>query len=128
MPHPVESQRESAAQYRALEAGALVAALALLVTAVVANLIYPSSLWFLCCSATGGLLVFMSWRASVAQSQIGLVTYGALGVLVPVLGLLSEVDRPRAVNIACCFSVFGAVMFGLIEIARRASRQSNGKD
>jgi hypothetical protein len=124
MRHPHEAERESASRYRALESGALLAAVALLVSAVIANLTYPSSFWFLAGSAAGGLFVFMSWRASVERSQAGVVIYAPLGAVVAVLGLLAEIERPLVVNIICGYSVFGAVMFGFIEAARRARRQT----
>jgi hypothetical protein len=127
MPHPHETQRDSASRYRSLESGALFAALALLVAAVIANLTYPSSFWFIAGSAGGGLFMFMSWRASVERSQAGMVVYAPLGAVVAALGLLSEIDRPLVVNIACGFSVFGAVMFGLIEARRRKGRQKNNE-
>jgi hypothetical protein len=114
-------------RYRALESGAFFATLALLVSAVIANLTYPSSFWFLAGSATGGLLVFLSWRASVERSQTGAVIYAPLGAVFAALGLLAEIDRPLIVNIICGFSVFGAVMFGLIEAARRARGQAKNE-
>jgi len=119
MKHPVEDRRDFEARYRALQPGALVAFVVLLLAAILSNVLYPSSPWFLGASALGGVFVFTSWHLHALRPEASNVLYPVLGVGVSVLGLLTEIDRPMFINIACGFSVLGAVMFGLLETARR---------
>lgn len=106
-----------------MESMALASALVLLVVAVIANVVFPSSFWFLIASALAGVLLFTAWRSAAAEPATGGVFAPVLAVAITVLGLLVEIERPLTVNFACGFSVVGAVMFGSIEAARRLSRE-----
>ncbi len=123
MNHPHDARRETEARYRAMQSGALVASLCLLVVAVISNVVYPSSPWFLIACALGGAVISQSWHLQASQPERTSVFYPVLGVSVSILGLLSELERPLLINLVCGYSLLGAVMFGLIEVSRR--RQLN---
>jgi hypothetical protein len=116
-----DSERETIARYRALESGAWVTATIPLLTAAVASWLYrPSALFALGC-CVGGVFVFLGWRAGARGSVSLSGIYSLLGVAAMVGALLLEIERPFHVLVASGFSIMGAVMFGLISIARRAS-------
>ena len=102
-----------------MESVALVSSAVLVVAAVVANVTFPSSPWFLLANAVGGGLLFLTWRNAATRPQATNALMPVLAVLTTVLGLLTEIDRSLTVNLACGFSVLGAVLFAFIEAARR---------
>lgn len=113
---------EARSRYSAMESMALASAAVLLVVAVVANVVFPSSFWFLGASALGGAVLFLAWHSAATRPEASGALLPVVAVFVIVLGLLTEIERPLPVNFACGFSVVGAVMFGLIEVARRLRR------
>ena len=122
MTHPNDTRRETEARYRALQSGALVSFLGLLLVAGVSNFVFPSSPWFLLACALGGAFISLSWHLQATQPERSSALYPIVGVAVSVLGLLFELERPLLVNLVCGYSLLGAVMFGCFEVARR--RQS----
>lgn len=123
MKHPHWHALETQSRYSAMESMALSSAMVLLVVAIVANLVFPSSFWFLATSALSGALLFLTWRSAATKPEGSGALLPALALLVAVLGLLTEIERSLPVNFACGLSVVGTVMFGLIEVARRINRQ-----
>lgn len=122
MNYPHQHLLEARSRYSAMESIALSSAAVLLALAVVANVVFPSSFWFLGASALGGALLFLSWHSAAKRPKANGVLLPVAALLVAVLGLLTEMERSLSVNFACGFSVIGAVMFGLIEVARRLDR------
>ncbi|MGE3349640.1 MAG: hypothetical protein AB7I35_19605 [Ramlibacter sp.] len=124
MNHPHQHSLEARSRYSAMESMALLSAAVLSIVAVVANVLFPSSLWFLGASALGGALLFLNWHSAAHRPKASQALLPVVAVLVTVLGLLTEIERSLPINFACGLSVVGAVMFGLIEVARRIGRNS----
>lgn len=119
MDDPHQQLLEARSQYATMESMALASAVALSLAAVLANLLFPSSIWFLGGNAVCGVLMFLAWRAAVVRIDANAVYLAVLVVAAAALSLVFEIDRSTPVNMACGISLAAAVMFWLIEAARR---------
>jgi hypothetical protein len=117
-----DHHREALTKYDAMESGAELAAVVLLLAALAAGWMYRPSAWFVLGCALGGALIFLRWRATIGGNGSTSSAYSLVAVAALVGALVVEIHRPLQVLLACSFSVLGTVLFGLIAVTRRTRR------
>jgi hypothetical protein len=123
-PDPSHHNAEKHARFAQWEKAAPISCAALAIAAVASAFAFRPSFLLVCGTFMGGLAIFFSWRAALAERYNATLAHALVGIVLALSGAVFAGHAPRPVLFAQAFPWVGfGLFFGILFIRRTSQNQ-----